>query len=221
MLFDPINHTYSEEGVVYESVSRFLDRFKPKFPAGLLAEKTAQRDGRTAEDVLAEWELCGEISAGYGTAIHKSVEYWIRWNKFPKVPHLKIAVEVFAKKHDRTELHAETIVKSKEHKLAGTTDIIRRIAPKRVKILDIKTNGEITDKAKGKFLAPLQDLPFSKLNEFRLQLSTYKALLERQGVTVESLELEHWNGADEFKTIELEPIDVTPLLATLLPNTNN
>lgn len=221
MLFDPINHTYNEEGVVYESVSRFLDRFKPKFPAGLLAEKTAQRDGRTAEDVLAEWELCGEISAGYGTAVHKAIEYWIRFDKLTKVPALSAAVYAFARKHDRTKLHAETIVKSDDHKLAGTIDQIERVAPKKVKILDVKTNGEITDKPKGKFLAPLQDLPFSKLNQFRLQLSTYKALLERQGVTVESLELEHWNGADEFKTIVLEPIDVTPLLATLLPNTNN
>src|SRR5688572_14047453 len=109
MRFDPASHSYSENGVTYESVTRFLSKFKPEFPGGLLAEKTAQRDGRTSEDVLAEWELCGEISSGYGTAVHKSIEYWIRFGKVTKVPHLKVAVEAFAAKHSRISLHAEVI----------------------------------------------------------------------------------------------------------------
>jgi hypothetical protein len=214
MLFDAVTHTYSDGGTIYLSVSKFLARFKPEFPKDLLAAKVATREGRSAADVLAEWELCGEIASGYGTAVHKAVEYWIRFGRMTTVPQLRKAVEAFAAKHALANLHAETIVKSDQHHLAGTTDVIEKLAPQLVNIIDIKTNGELTDEPKGKFLPPLDDLPFSKLNEYRLQLSTYKHLLERKGITVQNIELDHWNG-EQFVTIPLVPINVEPLLLHL------
>lgn len=211
VLFNETEHTYRRDGKLYQSVGEFLKKFKPPFPKGYLAEKCAPKQGLTPDEVIAKWDLNAEVSTLYGNAIHKGIEYWIRYGEVSKLPHIQRAVEKFAEKFDRSRLVSELIVFSDEYLLAGTMDVVLKTGPKQVRILDIKTNGELTDKAKGKFLPPLQTLPFSKLNEYRLQLSTYKHLMELKGLTVEAIELEHWNG-DTFTTIGLEPIDITPLL---------
>lgn len=207
-------HIYRKDGIEYLSITKFLKRFKPEFPKALLAEKCSVKEGLSPAEVIYKWDLNGEVSANYGTSIHKGIEYWIRFGVMPKVPHVVKAIEAFAEKYKREELEPEVIVYSKELKLAGTIDQIRRIKKGTVQILDVKTNGEITDKARGKFLAPLDDLPYSKLNEYRLQLSAYKELLELKGIEVEEIVLEHFDG-EKFKTIKLEPIKLTNIWKTL------
>lgn len=211
MIFDPINHTYTEDGASYVPVTEFLKKFKPKFEKEIMAQRVSAREGRTAEEVLSEWELNAEISRLYGTTIHKAIEYWIRFNKIPKALHLKLAVEKFAAKYQREAIKPEIIVKNKGLKIAGTIDQLHLLGSNQVKITDVKTNGELTEESRGYFLAPLDKLPFSKMNEYRLQLSMYRYLLGLQGVETETISLEHWNG-ESYTTMLLEPINVEPLL---------
>jgi hypothetical protein len=211
MIFEPVAHTYEHNKESYVSVTTFLKKFKPEFKKELVAEQCAKRDGREVTELLAQWELNSEISSMYGTVIHKAVEYWIRYGEFSKLPFLKDLVEKFAAKHNRESLVPEIIVFSEALRLAGTIDQLKKLGDKKVRVMDVKTNAELTENSRGYFLAPLNKLPFSKINEYRLQLSVYKYLLEAKGIMVESLELEHWNGED-FKTIQLEPINVESLL---------
>ena len=211
--FFETNHQYRKNGEGYQSVTGFLSKFKPPFPKGVLAEKIAKKEGKTPDDILSKWDLNAEISRDYGNSIHRGIEYWIKYGEIPKTPHIKSAVEKFAKKYNREKMKTEIMVDNDEYKLVGTIDQLHILGKKRIKITDVKTNRELTDKAYKKFLAPLNDLPLTKLNEYRLQLSTYKYLLELKGFTVESIDLEHWNGED-YKTINLEPIDIKQLLKT-------
>lgn len=210
MNFASESHTYERNGLIYTPVSDFLAKFKPEFPKGMLAQKVGQKDGRTMEEVIEQWDLNAEMSIHYGNAVHAAVQYWLKFGLTSKVAHLKLAAEKFAEKYDRAGIESEIVAFNDPHLIAGTIDQIHRISPGKVKLTDVKTNGELTDEARGKFLAPLDKLPFSKLNEYRLQLSVYKWLLEQKSISVESIELEHWNG-EEYETIPLEPINVAIL----------
>ena len=99
MDFSEQYHSY--DNGKYQPVGDFLAQFKPIFPAGLMAGRVAKKENRTEDEVLAEWELNADVSRTYGTAIHKAIEYWIRSNKFPKHPHLELAVKKFSEKYDR------------------------------------------------------------------------------------------------------------------------
>lgn len=211
MQFSEEAHEYRKDGIRYTSVGEFLKHFTPEFPKGLIAEQVARKNGVQPNEVIAEWDLNADISCDYGHAIHKSVEYWIRYGKFPKAPHLKDAAEKFAAKHDRRTIEPEIIVFNDKYRLAGTIDQLVILAKKRCRLMDVKTNGDLYDKPRGVFLPPIQNLPHTKINKYRLQLSTYKKLLELKGWTVEGIEIEHWTGT-VFDTIPLEPIDVEPLL---------
>jgi hypothetical protein len=196
MLFDEVSHTYSKDGIVYTSVSEFLNTLDPEFPKERIAAATAKRDGGSADEIIGKWDLNSEISSTYGTAVHKAIEYWIRYGEVTKVPHLADAVKAFSKLHSREKLHAEVIVYSDEYQLAGTIDQLISIGPKQVLVQDVKTNVELTDK---------------KLKKYARQLSTYKLLLEMKGITVAGLNILHWNG-DTFKNIKVKPINIQPLL---------
>lgn len=214
MFFSETNHEYTKDGKRYTPVSEFLAKFKPPFPKGLMAEKCAPKLGLTPEEVIEMWDLNGDISRTYGTTIHKAIEYWIRYGHFSKVADLERMGQKFAEKYNRAKIKTEVIVHDEELGIAGTLDQLHVVGKKRVFLTDVKTNGDLDKKPNGKFLGPLKDLPFSKINEYRLQLSTYGYLLERKGFKVESLALEHWNGTD-FTTIALERIDISPLIATI------
>lgn len=211
MNFSNSQHEYRKNGDVYTSVNAFLSRFEVPFAKGLIAEKSAAKQGREAEDLIAQWDLNAEISRNYGTAVHQAIEYWIRFGEITKIPQLKEVVERFANKYDREKLRAEVIVENDEYKIAGTIDQIEVIGKKRVNIIDVKTNAELEEKPRGYFLSPIDDIPHTKINKYRLQLSMYKYLLEQKGFIVEGIKLMHWNGKD-FVSHALEPIDIIKLL---------
>lgn len=224
MDFDRDQHQYSKDGKIYLSVSEFLDRFEEPFAKGLLAQRIAQKEGRDAEDVIAQWDLNAEISRDYGNSIHKAIEYWIRFGQYPKAPHLRLAVEKFEEKFPSRDLiKPEIIVFNEEYGLAGTIDQLQILGKNgkgqtRVRVIDVKTNGELETKARGYFHAPIDKLPHSKLNRYRLQLNTYKHLLELKNFEVVDMLLEHWTGSD-MKQYEIEPMDMAPLCQTLVGGT--
>jgi hypothetical protein len=209
MDFQEDGHIYSKNGRKYQSVSEFLKQFKKEFPKNAVAAATAKRDGREAQEILDEWELNAQISRNYGTTLHQGIEYWLKYGKIHKLAHIEQVVKAFEAKYDRKRIHSEIIVDNDEFGLAGTIDQLYMIESKKVNVIDLKTNAELSHTGKGSFLAPLDKLPFSKINEYRLQLSSYKTMLELKGYEVVDLMLEHWNGR-ELVTIPLEPIDMLP-----------
>jgi len=182
MLFDEDNHQYDG----YQSVSEFLRRFKPEFPKDLIAGKMAAKGGLTKDEILYKWELNSKISCDYGKSCHSAIEYWIKFGEKPKL-HTKLVTE-FAKKYDRKELVSEIIAYNDQIKVAGTLDIIRKLGNKEVDIIDLKTNAEMTKE---------------KIEDYELQLTMYKWLLEQKGLKVRNLILEHYTN--KLKTIIIKP----------------
>jgi hypothetical protein len=205
MILDEELHEYRQGNEKYQSVTQLIEKLKKPFPKELIAGKIATRDGIEAEEVIQEWDLNASISANYGTSIHQGIEYWIKYGKISKLPHVKLAVEKFAEHNEREKLKTEVIVFNDEFKLAGTIDLIEVIEKGVANLKDIKTNYELDKKGDGNFLAPLNDMSCTKINCYRIQLSIYKHLLELKGKKIDKLIIEHWNG-EEFNSIELEPL---------------
>ena len=211
MNFNKELHEYSDNGVQYQSTSEWVDQFHKPFPADLIANKIAKRDGVTKEFVLGEWSLKAEMMRDYGNAGHRAVEYFIKYGKYPDQKNLAYIVEKFEETYNEANFHSEIIAYDKERKIAGTIDILEALGNKEVNILDLKFNGDIHKKPKGKLLTPFNDLSDSKINIYRLQLSMYKHLCESMGLKVKELRLLWWTGT-EFEVIPLEEIDLTEAL---------
>ena len=211
MTFDEKEHRYVKDGIEYLSVSRFLERFKPPFNKELISGMVAKKQGKEPDDILSMWNLNSEISTNYGTSIHKGIELFVKHKTISKLPHIKESTEKFIEKFKGKKLRSEIVAFDDEHRIAGMIDLLELLGNKRVRIIDIKTNYEMDKEKRGNFLAPIDTIPNTKINGYRLQLSMYKYLVEKHGFTVEGLQLEHWDGK-EYHTIELEPINIEKLL---------
>lgn len=212
MDFDYESHTYRKNGVVYESVSSLIGKYKKPFNSEFVATRVAQASGREVEDILHEWDLKRTISTNFGNAVHESIELFIKYGQKPKQDFLLKVINEFEELTAGKKLHSEVILEDDEHRVAGTVDILDSLGNKRVNIDDIKTNGDLYKKARGKFLPPFDDLPDSTLNEYRLKASVYKHLAQVKGLTVEELHLYHYT--DHWEVITLEPINIDALWKT-------
>lgn len=211
MFFDKLNHKYFDQTTEYTPVSRIKDKYIKPFDKEIVSKATAKRDDREQQDVLDQWNTARDISTNYGTAVHLSVEYWNKWDKYPKHKHLLDAVKKFEKHYKDREFYSEIIVFNKKLEIAGTIDILEPLGERKVNIADIKTNGELEGKSYGNLLKPFNDLKATKINQYRLQLSLYKELAERMGLFVNDLFIEYWNG-ESWKTIKVEPLNVKQIL---------
>ena len=181
-------HKYILEGheeIEFTSVTTCIAEFFEKFDKNTVAYKLVttipKYKGRTAEDLISEWDA----AANYGTAVHKEIEDYIKLNKTPEIDRAIAGVDwlnKYLQKSDH-ELFSEVIVYSEELKIAGTVDLlVFDKTSKKYNILDWKTSKAIkTDSYKMKTgnRPETADLLDCKFNHYTLQLSLYRYLLEK------------------------------------------
>lgn len=212
MIFDPVTHTYKLGELTFKySVTGLANKYVPPFPAGMLAEKVAKKEGTTSDVILAKWELNKDMACDYGNAVDKAIQYWVEFGEEPKQDHLKGIVKSFTKDYGRDGLVTQIAVYSEEKSVCGTTDVIRKLGNKTIDIIDVKSNADFFKKGSGKLLAPFNDLENNNTNKYRLQLSLYKDLFEMRGITVKSISIWH----PEHGIIPLEPLDTTTIWQTI------
>jgi len=204
MIFNETEHTYNLSGLEFTPVSRYIKKFKPEFDKERISQAMAVRDKREQLCILKEWELKSKIATNYGEAIHKTVQLWIDYNQEPNAPHLKEVLKEY-KKLKLKNVHSEVIVYCKDLQVAGTIDIFQK-SGKGWHLYDIKTSND-NDKKRGMLLKPYDDIPNTKENEHRLQLSMYKHLAERMGKKINKMFILYWSGK-EFNKKEVKPIKV-------------
>jgi len=168
-----------------------------------ITEKYARKNGRTYEDVKAEWDLNKDTAAKMGTQVHSYMEnLWKRKHYQPEVPVgdyelvRKNGKEAYNRLCRRfVPIRNEFIVYKPEWALCGTIDFLCwDRADDCIAILDWKTNKEIKkDNPYGnRLVGPLEGLPDCNFIHYSAQLSTYKLLIERMtNLRVEELALVH------------------------------
>ena len=187
--YDDLTHTYTNEaGEVYLSGSQYANQFKKPFNKQAIAGKMASRYGVESKDIIDMWELKGEVSRGFGTAMHASLELYGKYNGLATAlerdtamhdhPVIKTAVTAFYEGRDKEKAVYEVMVVDSNAKRAGQIDRLLITGNKRCRVQDYKTNADIT----------------KDLDVYWKQLEFYADILTAGGWVVEGLDIFHWDG---------------------------
>jgi hypothetical protein len=214
--FDEGLHVYKFKGQKFDSVTTFLKKFKTPFDKKYWAEKKARERGISVDEIYSEWDGKGQTANNLGTRVHKWIEdFWCGLSPVLPDDDCLDRVNKFLRIHERklkflVPIRSELRVFSKKWKLAGTIDQLFLFWDKEKEkailvIGDWKTNGDFKsdDHPKGRYkklLRPFSGLYENHHNEYSIQISLYRLILEDEmGIETESGFLCHIGPDDEAK----------------------
>lgn len=194
-IFESQAHTYHYSGIKYDSVTTFLKRFKVPFDNEFWSKKKAAELGVDQETIKKEWASKGDVANALGTAVHKWIEeFWGGENpELPEDPEILKRVNSFLELYEArfknlVPLKPELKIFSKKWKLAGTIDqpfLMWDTKKQQVLFLigDWKTNKDFKhdNHPKGRYkklLHPFSDLYENSHNEYSIQISLYRLILQ-------------------------------------------
>lgn len=181
------NHVYTDkDGVVYQSVSSILNKYKEPFDRLGIAKKVSKSRGVSVEKILSEWDA----SALHGTNVHKQLEGFFSDCDYGNdlINHYIPMLQHWKKQ--KVNFYTEVILSDCQSKIAGMADLIVEKPTGRWSIVDWKTSAKINKVAYGRkkmkgILSHLNDCNFI---HYSLQLSIYACLL---GCTIDKMALVH------------------------------
>lgn len=215
--FDEASHTYRYNGVKFDSVTTYLKNFKIPFDRDFWSRKKAEERGVDVSVVLEEWQNKANAATGLGTQVHKYIEdFWS--GKEPQLPQdgtpLRERIDKFLEIYEKKlkvliPLKSELKIFSKKWRLAGTIDQPflfwdEKLGKMFLLVGDWKTNGDFKhdDHPKGRYkklLRPFPHLWENHHNEYSIQISMYRLILEEAGIETESGFLCHIGPEDDPK----------------------
>lgn len=189
--FDPVEHIYRYNDKVMYGCTSFLQRFVKPFDSEYWAQKKADQEGITKEEMLAQWDAKRDRSCDLGHMVHEYIENFYQYEQTDLTTDEE-ANERIVKFHDiyeqrlkvLTPIASEIKVFSKRWNIAGTIDQLY-YHEGQIIIGDWKTNAKIKtddDFCFGWLLAPFNKLKDNELNKYSLQISIYRLILEEMGI---------------------------------------
>lgn len=180
----------------FESVTGFKDQFKQPFNSREVAENLSESNplyGLPVDEILLKWKEKGKLAANLGTKVHEWIENFYKENE----QNYSLTDEEFVNRITKfkdihtNRLHAlksifqEKRIFSRKWGLAGTLDCLFETSQCIPLIGDYKTNKALTTDAdyrgrSKKLLYPFDDMWDNKLNEFSIQLSLYRLIIEEE-----------------------------------------
>lgn len=203
---------YTKDGIKLVRVTAIQDYFSDAFAEEEMAGKIAKINRSkkspfsSTERVLNLWKFLQEG----GTEIHKVMEGLISGKKSEDIVNsinldekskkaIKSAIPMLKswvqeKQNKGSKLYAEVKVASMSNLFAGTIDVIEETKGGRIFLHDFKTKvaGKIAEieKQLPSFKYALSGVPNTILNQYRLQLSLYKYILEEKGIKVDGISIQ-------------------------------
>ncbi len=226
ILFDPIKHIYYHKGNKLKSASGIQTEYVPGFNREAISGKCASAWGVEQDTIKDLWSSGGQISAGFGIAIHNALEHYIKFQEIgdiihhasasktenaalPKHPLLKKIVLDFIEIDKYKGLSLPEILISAVNKgVCGTVDklLIVNAEEKICRIQDYKIIAGIEDKA-DKLKKPFDHLPATKLSQYQIQLSVYANIMQLSGWSVQGLDIFAY-GEHGWEHYELEVLEI-------------
>jgi len=184
----------------FVSGTGFLKRFIPEFKKDEIATRCAKKEGRTKEEIIADWNDRGFIARNIGTLVHQFAEDWLDNTKEnPKIEDIShsdqritdgarlkatVLIPALGKIQEEYEIIAlEEIIASHDLKIAGMVDL-RAVNKKtgQMTLLDYKTNKEIKfDNRWATLLPPLELYDDANFIHYSLQLALYEYIGIKEG----------------------------------------
>lgn len=187
--YDDDAHVYSWNGEIYESGSQYASKFEKPFDKELIAGKMAKKYDADVDEILAMWELNGNTSMQFGTAIHSALELYgkhralalqlERDSALHAHPILRSAVQGFNEGRKDEKAYYEVLVVDHKNKRAGQIDRLLVNGDNDYTVQDFKTNA---------VLKP------DKLKVYWKQLGFYSGIIEENGATTHPEQIFHYNG---------------------------
>jgi hypothetical protein len=221
-VFNEAAHRYYYRDTELTSVTKYISRFHKKFDEDFWAKKRSEKTGVPVEEILLEWKTGAKISTDLGTSVHKWVENYYNgiYQELPtdveavrRINKFNLFWAKYLKNFEPVVF--ELKIFSGELGLAGTIDSIflKGDIPF---IIDWKSNKKFTgvdesEKCWEKLLPPFQDWCKTHLNEYSIQISLYRLILEGKGIIIPSGYLVHLGPeGDEAKIYKCH--DYLPIL---------
>ena len=196
-IFEEQSHSYTFNGIQYDSVTTFLKRFKVPFERDYWIKRKSKELGVEPSILEAEWTEKATTAADLGTRVHKWIEdFWSGLDpSMPEDAEENARVSSFLTLYESRfknliPLKSELKIFSKKWKLAGTVDqpfLMWDEKSKKILFLigDWKTNKDFKDDnhPKGRYkklLHPFSDLYENSHNEYSIQLSLYRLIIEEE-----------------------------------------
>ncbi len=191
LVFDEPTHTYTVQGKPYQSVTQWVDsHFKPFDADEVIQKMMASRNWHNSKyygsdplAIKASWKQNGEEQAALGTALHADIE--LHYND-PSAVHNTSKewthCEQFFRDHQHmTPFRTEWRIWDEQLQLAGTIDMVFRNQDGTVSLYDWKRSKEFKheNRWQNATTPQLSYLPDCNVSHYRLQLTMYKAILER------------------------------------------
>jgi len=188
-------HTYTYEGGQnLASTTKTISSLKGPFNAEAISTRVAARRGVSKSDILAEWEASRQA----GLQIHERIAAFLRPLTGPAGPaaspdpllasnltgpHLTAFSQLWFDHLmvNYTPVQVEWIIGDAELGLGGTADaLFLNRQSNSLHLFDWKTNKRFTESNPyGSFWSPFEDLDDCHLEEYSLQISLYRLIIER------------------------------------------
>lgn len=220
-------HYYERKGKrVGISVTTFIHEYCNEFDAEGMAEKVANRDDKTVQQVLDEWAYKRDFSCAKGTLCHEFAQHLWSGNKMPvnllkfddsdnwKEYTSKIFVQA-SNFHQDYKDHLEHLIDelpigSEEFNIASCVDhLFYNKLTGGLVLVDYKTNSLMegyNKKAYKKAMkVPLSHINDDALHHYHIQLSIYKYLIEKYtGLKVDEMFIVYMSeNIENYEIIEI------------------
>lgn len=189
IVLDKKTHVYTCEGRRLASVGSLVKRVTPQFDAHFNAQRVAEREGKTKDQVLVEWERNRDAACDTGIQLHEFIDRVLS-GRPPEEKQQGEAVPPKCRQwlawwekaeESLSPVETEHIVGSLELGIAGTQDMLAESSKtEKLHVFDWKNNKAMRDRNDyGKtLLPPFDDLPDCELTRYSLQVSLYRLLVE-------------------------------------------
>lgn len=189
IIFNKQYHTYTLDGERLTSVTKIAYSVKPPFDSEFFANKKAQERGVSKDVILAEWEANRKASAQKGEMVHTYIEKFLTGEIVTddailslnsKIPEMTAFDKFWNNSQGTLAPYAvEWIIGDRELGIAGTLDTIFMQGNELV-LFDWKTGSKFgVSNRFGSLLYPFADLDDCELNNYSLQSSIYRLIVER------------------------------------------
>ena len=197
---------FYEDGHYYEykgkrvgiSATRLIEEYANEFDEQAVAEKVAQKENKSIQEVLDEWKYKNEFACNKGTTCHEYAQSL--WSKklyaqllFDESEEYISAVEKIKKQandfyfdceQQYEHIANEYIIGSSEYDFASAIDhLFLNKYTGGIALVDYKTNSYMTgynkEAYKKQMKIPLNHLNDDSLNHYYIQLSMYKFIVEK------------------------------------------
>lgn len=226
------NHSYLIDGQPSNSpsVTRLLKKFKQEFDKDAAAARVAKRMRVTTKQVLADWELNNLFSTTQGSMLHKYIENYycnkrvefegsfdgLGYEEKKKIaenlPKLIGYFQNFYNDYNHLLCIKNEIVLGDldDTRVCGMSDMLcYNTKTDELEIIDYKTNKKMQEKGKyGNLLYPFEDMSAGEINEYTIQLNTYKYFVEKHTkLKIGKMRIIWFNVVnDNYRVYDLEDI---------------